>query len=89
MLWFTKNLLLTTKEGTTKDISSGLVSQPSDGFITRPVEPTKPEPPVIAISRELAEKFAYESKDSISWLPDSPSKKALLELPEFVISRLY
>ena len=40
-------------------------------------------------SRELAEKFASESKDSISWLPDSPSKKALLELPEFVISRLY
>ena len=40
-------------------------------------------------SRELAEKFASESKDSISWLPDSPAKKALLELPEFVISRLY
>ena len=40
-------------------------------------------------SRELAEKFAFESKDSISWLPDSPAKKALLELPEFVISRLY
>ena len=40
-------------------------------------------------SRELAEKFASESKDSISWLPDSPSKTALLELPEFVISRLY
>jgi len=40
-------------------------------------------------SRELAEKFASESKDSISWLPDSPSKQALLELPEFVISRLY
>ena len=40
-------------------------------------------------SRELAEQFASESKDSISWLPDSPSKKALLELPEFVISRLY
>ena len=29
-------------------------------------------------SRELAEKFAYESKDSISWLPDSPSKKHYL-----------
>ena len=43
----------------------------------------------ISKSRELAEKFASESKDSISWLPDSPSKKALLELPEFVISRLY
>jgi len=40
-------------------------------------------------SRELAEKFASDSKDSIAWLPDSPSKKALLELPEFVISRLY
>jgi len=40
-------------------------------------------------SRELAEKFATESRDSISWLPESSAKSALLDLPEFVLSRLY
>lgn len=40
-------------------------------------------------TRDLAEKFALEAKDAIEWLPDSPSKRALLELPDFVLSRLY
>ncbi len=40
-------------------------------------------------SRDLAEKFAKESFESILWLVDSPYKTALLELPEFVLSRLY
>ena len=40
-------------------------------------------------SIELAEKFAKESSESIKWLPDSPSKKALLELPDFILSRIY
>ena len=39
-------------------------------------------------AREMAEKFAKESIESIIWLPDSPSKEALYELPEFVLSRL-
>ena len=40
-------------------------------------------------TRALAEKFARESRESIKWLPDSPSQRALLELPDFVLSRLY
>ena len=40
-------------------------------------------------SRKLAEDFATASKDSIDWLPDSESKRALQALPEFVLSRLY
>jgi all-trans-nonaprenyl-diphosphate synthase len=40
-------------------------------------------------TRELAEKFARESRESIAWIADSPSKRALLELPDFVLSRLY
>lgn len=40
-------------------------------------------------SRALAETFARESRESLQWLPDSPSRRALLELPEFVLSRLY
>ena len=40
-------------------------------------------------SRKLAEKFATLSKDAITWLPESDSKKALLSLPDFVLSRLY
>ncbi len=40
-------------------------------------------------SRELAERFSSESKDAICWLPDSSAKNALLDLPEFVLSRLY
>ena len=40
-------------------------------------------------SRALAENFAREARESLQWLPDSPSRRALLELPEFVLSRLY
>ena len=40
-------------------------------------------------TRELAETFARESRDSIDWMKDSACKRALLELPDFVLSRLY
>ena len=40
-------------------------------------------------SRKLAEDFAMLSKEAITWLPDSEYKRALLALPEFVISRIY
>ena len=40
-------------------------------------------------TRELAETFARESREAIAWLTDSPSKRALMELPDFVLSRLY
>ena len=40
-------------------------------------------------TQQQAENFASESREAIKWLPDSPSKRALLELPDFVISRLY
>ncbi len=40
-------------------------------------------------SSELAENFANESIRAIQWLPESPYKRALIELPEFVLSRLY
>jgi len=40
-------------------------------------------------TRELAETFARESRESIAWMVDSPSKAALLDLPDFVLSRLY
>ncbi|WP_320676579.1 solanesyl diphosphate synthase [Prochlorococcus sp. MIT 1300] len=40
-------------------------------------------------SRKLAEDFARESRESIAWIPDSCFKTALMELPEFVLSRLY
>ena len=40
-------------------------------------------------SRKLAEDFALNSKEAILWLPDSEYKRALLALPEFVLSRLY
>jgi len=40
-------------------------------------------------SRKLAEDFATHSKEAIMWLPDSESKRALMALPEFVLSRLY
>ena len=43
----------------------------------------------ITRTRDLARKFAKESREAIKWLPDSPSSRALLELPEFVLSRLY
>ncbi len=40
-------------------------------------------------SRELAEEFAKDSREAILWLPESNSRRALLELPEFVLSRLF
>ena len=40
-------------------------------------------------SRKLAEEFAMISKKAILWLPDSEYKRALMSLPEFVLSRLY
>jgi all-trans-nonaprenyl-diphosphate synthase len=40
-------------------------------------------------SRKLAEDFALHSKEAILWLPESEYKRALLALPEFVLSRLY
>ncbi len=40
-------------------------------------------------SRDLAEKFAKEASEAIKWLPDSSSSRALFELPDFVLSRLY
>ncbi len=40
-------------------------------------------------SRILAENFASEARQAITWIPDSPCMRALLELPEFVLSRLY
>ena len=43
----------------------------------------------ITRSRALAQGFADEARDALSWLPPSPSRSALLALPEFVISRLF
>ncbi|MFM1900103.1 MAG: hypothetical protein RLZZ216_679 [Cyanobacteriota bacterium] len=40
-------------------------------------------------SRELAETFAREAREALAWLPESPSRRALIELPEFVLGRLY
>ena len=40
-------------------------------------------------TRDLAENFARDARDSIKWLPDSPSRRALLDLPDFVLSRIY
>ena len=40
-------------------------------------------------SRKLAEDFATESLEAIEWLPESASKSALKQLPEFVLSRLF
>ena len=40
-------------------------------------------------TRDLAETFAREAKESIAWMDESPCKRALLELPSFVLSRLY
>jgi all-trans-nonaprenyl-diphosphate synthase len=47
------------------------------------------ESEAIPRTRELAKTFAREAKESLDWLPESPSKAALLELPDFVLSRLY
>ena len=40
-------------------------------------------------SRDLAEEFARDSREAITWLPESASRRALLELPDFVLGRLY
>ncbi len=40
-------------------------------------------------SRTLAEAFAREAKEALIWLPDSPYQRALLSLPDFVLSRLF
>jgi len=40
-------------------------------------------------SRTLAETFANEAYEALSFLPPSDCRTALLELPEFVLSRLY
>ncbi len=43
----------------------------------------------ISRTRKLAEDFAFESRSAIAWLPDSPFRSALMNLPDFVLSRLY
>jgi C4-dicarboxylate-specific signal transduction histidine kinase len=43
----------------------------------------------IARSRALAQEFARDAADALSWLPPSECRGALLQLPEFVLSRLY
>jgi all-trans-nonaprenyl-diphosphate synthase len=43
----------------------------------------------IARSRSLAEGFAREAREALQWLPPSDSRGALLQLPDFVLSRLY
>jgi len=43
----------------------------------------------IESSRKLAEDLAMLSKEAIVWLPDSEYKRALMALPEFVLSRIY
>jgi all-trans-nonaprenyl-diphosphate synthase len=43
----------------------------------------------IESSRKLAEDFAMLSKEALIWLPDSEYKRALMSLPEFVLSRIY
>ncbi|KGG12315.1 MULTISPECIES: solanesyl diphosphate synthase [Prochlorococcus] len=40
-------------------------------------------------SRALAEGLAKDSYESIKWIPESASQRALLELPEFILSRIY
>ncbi|WP_269622845.1 solanesyl diphosphate synthase [Prochlorococcus marinus] len=43
----------------------------------------------ITLSRSLAETYASNAYKSIEWVPESDYKKALLDLPEYVLSRLY
>ena len=47
------------------------------------------ESEAIPRTRELAKTFAREARESLDWMPESPSRTALLELPDFVLSRLY
>ena len=43
----------------------------------------------IQLSRNLAQEFARESQEALGWLAESPCQRALLELPDYVLSRLY
>ena len=43
----------------------------------------------IGRSRVLAQEFARDAADALSWLPPSECRSALLQLPDFVLSRLY
>ena len=60
----------------------------SDGDLEKALEIVR-DSNAITRARDLAEDFAKDSKEAINWLPESPYQKALLQLPEFVISRLY
>ena len=40
-------------------------------------------------SKNFAENSNISSKEAIVWLPDSEYKRALMALPEFVLSRIY
>lgn len=46
------------------------------------------ESEAIPRTRDLAKTFAREARESLTWLPDSPSRSALLALPNFVLGRL-
>ena len=43
----------------------------------------------IGRSRALAQDFARDAAEALTWLPPSDCRGALLQLPEFVLSRLY
>ncbi len=43
----------------------------------------------ISKTKELAESLCRDSKDAIEWIPESPWKKSLLEMPQFILGRLY
>ena len=43
----------------------------------------------ITRTRLLAENLCIDSRKAIDWLPESPSKNALVNLPEYILSRLY
>tara|TARA_B100000700_G_C15006819_1_gene838953 strand:- start:626 stop:1597 length:972 start_codon:yes stop_codon:yes gene_type:complete len=60
----------------------------SEGDLDKALELVR-ESDAINKTRKLANDYANESKESISWLPETPAKRALLELPDFVISRLF
>ena len=40
-------------------------------------------------SKKFAENSNISSKEALIWLPDSEYKRALMALPEFVLSRIY
>ena len=47
------------------------------------------ESSAISRARDLAEDFARDSRAAIDWLPESPYRTALMQLPEYVLSRLF